>query len=128
MSGMNNPDEREGPANQVLLRGRLADEPILRDMPSGDVLALFRVTVSRPPGERVRVDSIECTSAKPKVQRSLARAKVGDDLEVEGSLQRRFWRTPAGAASRYAVNVQTLRITRADRRVGASRARTPASA
>lgn len=124
---MNTSDEPEGPANRVFLRGRLADEPVLREMPSGDMLALFRVTVARPPDERVRVDSIECTSAKAKVQRSLARANAGDDLELEGSLQRRFWRTPTGAASRYAVNVDTVRITKADRRAGASRARTRAS-
>jgi single-strand DNA-binding protein len=129
MCGMNTSDEPAGPVNQVLLRGRLAAEPVLREMPSGDMLAIFRVTVSRPPGDRVRVDSIECTSAKPKVQRSLSRAGPGDDVELEGSLQRRFWRTPAGgAASRYTVNVESVRVMRAGRKAGASRGRTQASA
>lgn len=114
-------------ANQVLLRGRLADDPVLRELPSGDVLAVFRVTVPRPPGDRARVDSIECATVKPKVQRSLARAEAGDGVEVVGSLHRRFWRTPAGPASRYAVDVESVRVTKAGRRGGASRGRTPAS-
>jgi single-strand DNA-binding protein len=129
MAGMNKADEPAGPVNKVLLRGRLAAEPVLREMPSGDTLAIFRVTVSRPPGDRVRVDSIECTSAKSKVMRSLSRAQPGDELELEGCLQRRFWRTPAGGpASRYTVNADAVRVTKADRRAGASRARTRASA
>ena len=129
MSGMDKADEPAGPVNSVLLRGRLAAEPVLRKMPSGDTLAIFRVTAARPPGDRVRVDSIECISAKAKVQRSLSRAEPGDQVELEGCLQRRFWRTPTGGpASRYTVNVATVRVTKADRKGGASRARTRASA
>ena len=30
--------------------------------------------------------------------------RTGDVVEVEGALQRRFWRTGAGTASRYEVN------------------------
>jgi single-strand DNA-binding protein len=113
--------------NHVFLRGRLADEPVYRDLPSGDVLAVFRVTVPRPPGERARVDSIECATVKSRVHKTLARAVAGDDVEVVGSLHRRFWRTPAGPASRYAVDAETVRLTRAGRRGGASPARTRAS-
>jgi single-strand DNA-binding protein len=115
------------PANQVLLRGKLADVPVVRDLPSGDVLAVFRVTVPRPPGDRVRVDSIECTTVRPKVHRSLARAGAGDDIEVCGSLHRRFWRTATGPASRYTVEVQSVRVTKSGRRGDASRVRTRAS-
>lgn len=114
--------------NQVFLRGRLADTPDFRDLPSGDLLAVFRVTVARPAGDRARVDTIDCASVKPKIHRSLARAAPGDILEVSGALHRRFWRTAAGPASRYAVDVDTVRITRADRQGAASRARTRASA
>lgn len=114
--------------NQVFLRGRLADAPVLRDLPSGDVLAVFRVTVARPAGDRARVDSIECASVRPRVHRSLGRAAAGDVLELSGALRRRFWRTPAGPASRYAVDVETVRVIRPDRRGGASRGRTRASA
>lgn len=122
--------EAAQPDNHVFLRGRLADAPVFRDLPSGDVLAAFRVTVARPAGGRARVDSIECTAVKPRAHRALARAGAGDDLEIVGSLHRRFWRTPSGVASRYAVEADTVRVAkpkRASRAAGASRARRRAS-
>lgn len=103
--------------NRVELRGRLSGEPEFRDLPSGDVLATFRLTVARPPGERARVDCIDCASVKPRVHRSLRRFADGDVLQATGRLHRRFWRTPAGPASRYTVDVETVRlVSRADRR------------
>jgi len=126
--------DEPGPENRVELRGRLAAQPLFRELPSGDTLALFRLTVPRPNGDRVRVDSIECTAVRPRVHKSLARAEAGDELAVVGQLHRRFWRSPSGPASRYAVDVDTLRLTKAGRprkagrRGGASRDRTPASA
>jgi single-strand DNA-binding protein len=105
--------------NEVFLRGRLAGTPVYRDLPSGDVLAAFRLTVPRPKGARGHVDSIECVAVKVRVHKSLARANVGDTLEVVGRLHRRFWRTPSGPASRYAVEVDSLRVTRADPRADA---------
>jgi single-strand DNA-binding protein len=114
--------------NHVFLRGRLAAAVELRDLPSGDVLAVFRITVARPSADRVRVDSIECASVRAKVHRSLARAEPGDEVEVTGALHRRFWRTPTGPASRYAVDVETVRVNRTGRRAVASQGRTRASA
>jgi single-strand DNA-binding protein len=102
--------------NCVFLRGRLADVPMVKDLPSGDVLATFRLTVSRSPTGRVKVDSLECASVRARVRRTVLRAQPGDQLEVRGSLQRRFWRSPTGPASRYTVDVETVRLTRAGRR------------
>jgi single-strand DNA-binding protein len=112
--------------NQIYLHGRLASAPVFRDLPSGDVLAVFRMTVPRPKGERVRVDSIECATVKARLHKTLARAHTGDDLEVFGSLRRRFWRTPSGPASRYAVDVHNLKVSRAGRATAASRDPKPA--
>ena len=114
--------------NQVFLRGRLAAAAEFRELPSGDVLAVFRVTVARPSADRARVDSIECVSVRAKVHRSLTRAEPGDEVEVTGALHRRFWRTPTGPASRYAVDAESVRVNRAGRRAVASRDRTRASA
>jgi len=114
--------------NWVFLRGRLADEPVARELPSGDVLTVFRLTVARPSGERGRVDSLECSTVRPRARRSLERAGIGEQLEVTGSLRRRFWRTPSGPASRYAVDVETVKVLRAGRTAGAARGQTPASA
>jgi single-strand DNA-binding protein len=113
--------------NTVLLRGRLAAEPNVRTMPSGDQLCSFRLTVARPAGERARVDSIDCATTSGRVRRALGRAVTGDRVEVRGSLHRRFWRGPSGVASRYEVAVAAVRIN-ARQRNGASPGRKPASA
>jgi single-strand DNA-binding protein len=84
---------------------------MVRVLPSGDEMCSFRVTVRRPPGGRVRVDSVDCATMAPRVRRTLDRAEPGDEIEVTGSLHRRFWRSPAGLASRYEVEVQTARIS-----------------
>lgn len=96
--------------NYVMLRGRLAAEPQVRTLPSGDELCTFRLTVRRPPGERVTVDSLECASTAARVRRTLARSAAGDELQVSGSLRRRFWRSPTGLGSRYEVAVATARV------------------
>ena len=115
--------------NQVYLRGRLADVPVLRELPSGDTLAVFRVTVQRPPSDqRGRVDSLECASVSARVHKVLARAEPGQQIEVTGSLRRRFWRTPTGPASRYAVEVIAVKVIRSGRTAAASPGRKPASA
>jgi single-strand DNA-binding protein len=123
-------DTAAEPVNHVTLRGRLADPPVERELPSGDILVTFRLTVPRPAGDRVRVDSIDCVASAAGVRRVLGRAAAGEELELEGSLRRRFWRSPNGPASRYAVEASAVRrtATRAGRRGGASRARTRASA
>lgn len=102
-----------GADNHVFLRGRLAAEPTVRELPSGDVLTVFRLTVARPPGARARVDSIECSTARARARRTLERARPGDQVEVTGALHRRFWRSPTGPASRYAVEADTVRLSRA---------------
>lgn len=104
------------PDNQVFLRGRLAAEPVLRILPSGDELCSFRLTVPRSARDRgpskARVDSIDCAAVLARVRRCLDRATPGDELEVSGSLQRRFWRGPGGLGSRYEVLVTSARSVR----------------
>jgi single-strand DNA-binding protein len=101
--------------NEVHLVGRLAGEPLRRELPSGDVLVSFRVVVGRPParkGTRARtptVDTLDCAAWRADVQRSVERAGDGDLVELHGSLRRRFWRAGAGAASRSEVEVVRLK-------------------
>ncbi len=105
--------------NYVFLRGVLAAEPALRQLPSGDELCSFRITVGRAVVTRVRVDSIDCSSTRAIVRRSATRLSPGDQVEVTGALHRRFWRTPNGApASRYEVDVTKLRLAKGTRRAG----------
>jgi single-strand DNA-binding protein len=98
--------------NTVCLRGTLAAKAEPRELPSGDELLSFRLTVARPPGDRTRVDSIDCAATSAKVRRCVQRAGPGDRLEIGGSLHRRFWRSSLGVASRYEVMVTSARISR----------------
>jgi single-strand DNA-binding protein len=102
--------------NEVFLRGRLAAEPEARTLPSGDELWAFRLTVPRPDDARsdskARVDSIDCATLSARVRRCLVRAAPGDELEVSGSLHRRFWRTASGLGSRYEVIVDSARLAK----------------
>lgn len=106
------------PDNQVFLRGRLASEPTVRVLPSGDELCSFRLTVPRPPGGRRPVDSLECSSTRPPVRRRVEKATPGDEVEVTGQLHRNFWRGAGGPTSRYEVDVLSARVT-SRRRSGA---------
>jgi single-strand DNA-binding protein len=63
--------------------------------------------VVRRPEPRVRgqsVDVLTCISYDRALQRRIAAWEAGDVVEVEGALQRRFWRTPTGTASVCEVN------------------------
>ena len=102
--------------NQVAPARRVRRRAGLRTLPSGDELVSFRITVARPPGERVRVDNIDCASTRSPVRRAAIRCHAGDMVELTGSLRRRFWRSPAGSpASRYEVEVITLSRERSPR-------------
>ena len=92
--------------NDVVLRGRLSSPPELRPLPSGDTLLVFRMVVRResPRPRGPKSDVITCVSYLPTLQRYAAAWTADDVVEVEGSLQRRFWRTPTGTAIAYEVN------------------------
>ncbi|MCF6746468.1 single-stranded DNA-binding protein [Blastococcus sp. KM273128] len=92
--------------NDVVLRGRLSAPAELRNLPSGDTLVSFRLVVRRP-GPTVRgrsVDVLTCITYDRGLQRRAAAWQPGDVVEVEGALQRRFWRTGTGTASVCEVN------------------------
>jgi single-strand DNA-binding protein len=80
--------------NDVVLRGRMSAPAEIRTLPSGDTLLTFRLVVRRPE-PRARGQSL---------QRRAAAWQPGDVVEVEGALQRRFWRTGTGTASVCEVN------------------------
>jgi single-strand DNA-binding protein len=92
--------------NDVVLRGRLSAPAELRSLPSGDTLVTFRLVVRRPePRARGQsVDVLTCVTYDRALQRRVAAWEAGDVVEVEGALQRRFWRTPTGTASVCEVN------------------------
>ena len=111
------PDADEVPTySDVRLCGRLSGVTAMT-LPSGDEVVTFRVIVDRPPRERgpagrVRVDALECIAWTSAARRRVMSCADGETIEVEGSLQRRFWRAGAALASRTEV------IARAVRRAG----------
>ena len=92
--------------NDVVLRGRVSAPAELRTLPSGDTLVTFRLVVRRPePRARGQsVDVLTCISYDRALQRRIAAWEPGDVVEVEGALQRRFWRTATGTTSMTEVN------------------------
>lgn len=101
-------------ANEVRLLGRLTTAPEERELPSGDVITVFRISVPRrrTPMNRPApkgVDWVDCVAAGARCRRSMAHWSVGDRVEVSGVLRRRFLRVDAGSPTRLEVEVLTAR-------------------
>ena len=101
--------------NDVLLRGRLSAPAECRTLPSGDQLVTFRLIVRRAEARtgRSAYDVLPCVTFDRALQRRAALWQPDDIIEVEGALQRRFWRTPTGKTSICEVNCRRGRkVTR----------------
>lgn len=100
--------------NTVALRGRLTSAPLERELPSGDVILTFRLTMPRSRTAMTarsaqRSDWVDCVAWNGRTRRSVASWRVGDQVQVEGALRRRFFRTGSGASTRVEVEVLTAR-------------------
>ena len=105
--------------SRVEVVGRLGTRHQTRELPSGDVITTFTVIVDRATsresgGERSasRVDAIACVTAKARVRDAVERWEPGTTVEIDGSLRRRFWRSPGGLGSAMDVDVRTMRRVR----------------
>jgi len=110
-------DAAEEAVNEVRLVGRLAGDPRLRELPSGDTVWTLRVTVDRrlPPGRakpRQRVDSLECAVWSGRLKQQVKGWSAGDVVEVSGALRRRFFQAGGATASRVEVELSKGRIIR----------------
>ena len=96
--------------NSVALRGRVSSAPLERELPSGDRIVTFRVVMSR---ERTSMtakskqtsDWVDCVAWSGRARRSAARWQVGDVVEINGALRRRFFRQQSGPSTRVEVEV-----------------------
>lgn len=107
--------------NEVILTGRVAATAVERQLPSGDSLVTLRLVIDRPgrrrptgsARSRQRVDAIDCVGWTARVQKTMRGWEPGDQVYVEGSIRRRFYRsTGGGPVSR--VEVEVTRARRAD--------------
>lgn len=84
--------------NIVIVQGVLSRAPERRELPSGDCLGQFEVTVRFPDRPTA---SVPVAWFDPP-DRALALA-AGAEVLVTGEVRRRFFRTPAGTGSRTEV-------------------------
>lgn len=100
--------------NEVALCGRVSSAPLERELPSGDRVVTFRLVMARdrtPMTAKSKQvsDWVDCAAWGGRVRRTVASWQVGDQVEVEGALRRRFYRDGAGASTRLEVEVLTGR-------------------
>ncbi|RYB92101.1 single-stranded DNA-binding protein [Nocardioides oleivorans] len=107
-------------ANDVRLVGRLSAAPAVVELPSGDTLMTFRISVERSAragspaarGSAQRVDSVPCTAWASRLRRSVATWRVGDIVEVEGAVRCRFYQAGGATRSRVEVEATSGRLMR----------------
>jgi len=95
--------------NIVLLAGKLAAPPELREFDSGSTLLRLLLTV-RSDGPRRRVDVVPVTLWDPGPDHALLAAPVGETVCAAGSVQRRFWSSEEGRRSRLEVVAHHVEI------------------
>ena len=101
--------------NLVRLRGKVSTAPEERALPSGTTIVTLRLSVPRETspmteGSRQTADWVDCSAWGRKVRRSASGWRVGDLVEVEGALRRRFYRGASGTATRLEVEVLSGRV------------------
>ena len=94
--------------NDLLLRGRVSQEAIEKELPSGDKVVEFRLIVSRE--KQSGVDTLDIGAWSAKARRVALTLTPDEWVEVSGSIHRRFWSAPTGLASRW--QVEAVEITR----------------
>lgn len=94
--------------NDLLLRGRVSQEAIEKELPSGDKVVEFRLIVSRE--KQSGVDTLDIGAWSAKARRVALTLTADEWIEVSGSIHRRFWSAPTGLASRW--QVEAVEITR----------------
>jgi single-strand DNA-binding protein len=104
-------------ANDVRLVGRVTGQPLAVELPSGDVLVTFRVSVPRAgragqAGRGQGVDSVPCSAWSPRVRRSVLGWRAGDLVEVAGAVRCRFFQAGGATRSRVEVEASSARIIR----------------
>jgi single-strand DNA-binding protein len=92
--------------NDVSLVGRLSDRPLVKTLPSGDLIMVWRLIVDRPAAERRTprrvVDTINCAAFDSRLFGPAHKWQPDDLLELRGALRRRFW--PGGSRCEVVVH------------------------
>ena len=100
--------EKDYSLNDVLLRGRVSQKAVEKELPSGDKVVEFRLIVTRT--KQSGVDTLDIASWSAKSRRAALSLVPDEWVEITGSVHRRFWSGPSGLASRW--QVEALEISR----------------
>lgn len=95
--------------NLVVMGGKLAAPPELREFESGSRLLRSLVTV-RSDAPRRRVDVIPVTLWDPDDDHEVVDAAAGKHVWVVGTVQRRFWSSTDGRQSRLEVVAHHMQL------------------
>ena len=100
--------EEDYSLNDVLLRGRVSQKAVEKELPSGDKVVEFRLIVTRD--KQPGVDTLDIGSWSAKSRRTALSLAPDEWVEISGSIHRRFWSGPGGLASRW--QVEAVEISR----------------
>ncbi|HSE55645.1 MAG TPA: single-stranded DNA-binding protein [Nocardioidaceae bacterium] len=103
--------------NSVVLCGRLTSAPLERELPSGDRILTFRLSMPRSrttmtAKSKQNADWVDCVAWSGRTRRTASRWRVGDLVEIEGALRRRFFRAGQESTTRVEVEVLAARAVR----------------
>lgn len=93
--------------NTVSLTGRCSSPGSEKELPSGDRVVEFRVVVKRD--DRDGYDTFDIALWSSALRKRALTLKVGEWIEIEGALRRRFWKAGATSVSRWQVEARQLR-------------------
>ncbi|HYU58191.1 MAG TPA: single-stranded DNA-binding protein [Actinomycetota bacterium] len=79
--------------NVVVLAGTLADDPVVRTLPSGDMVTSLRLQVPEP-GKRLLPLAVSAWSASTR--KAASGLTKGDKVMVAGHIERRFFKGDGG--------------------------------
>ena len=83
--------------NLAVVCGSLSSDPMARELPSGDVVHTYEVTVRSPDGPADTIPVARFGGRRPPALRA------GDEVVVTGRVRRRFFRAGGATASRTEV-------------------------
>lgn len=94
--------------NVVVVRGRLSRAPQVRELPSGDVLVAYEVTVAKADGPADTVPVVRPGGDPGGLE-------AGDEVVAVGRVRRRFFRAGGSTQSRTEVVAEVV-VAASDRR------------
>ena len=92
--------------NRVELAGRVSGEPSEKTLPSGDVVAEFRLVIDRD--DREGVDTLDVAVWKAQLRKRALSLEAEEWIGIKGVLRRRFWKVRTGIASRWQVEAREI--------------------